>query len=273
MGETADGAKVWLIGGTSESAELASALAERHIPFVVTVTTAVASTLYPAETSVFVGKLTQAQMGDFVLTHTVSCVLDASHPFAQVVSTGAIALAAQSGHIAYLRYERAPISSEQGEPDNGELVSSHPSLETLLNPSQLRGQTILLTLGCHILLNYAPQLAQLRKTSKLFVRVLPSQAALSAALSTGFSAKNILALRPPISYSLEKALWQQWQISTVIAKASGQAGGEAIKRQVAAELGVHLRLLQRPPIKYPHQTHCLAEAIRFCEAHVSSLNC
>ena len=35
---------------------------------------------------------------------------------------------------------------------------------------------------------------------------------------------RIIAIRPPISRELEQALWQQWRISLVVTKASGQSG-------------------------------------------------
>ncbi|MFK8185369.1 MAG: precorrin-6A/cobalt-precorrin-6A reductase [Phormidesmis sp.] len=285
------GGKVWLIGGTSESAELAVTLAAQGIPFVVTVTTETARQLYAETTQVVIGTLTLTQMAKFVRQQDVVCIVDASHPFARVVSEGAIAIATQrvsatgpiekpidwpventteketavslSREIAYLRYERNQIL-----PDNQSPVSIDTSLKTLLNCPQLHHQRILFTLGYQSLLTYTDELSRLRQKSKLFARILPSQVAISAALAAGFSSKEIVALRPPISLALEKALWQQWAISMVVAKASGHAGGEAIKRQVAAELGVHLRLLERPPITYPLQTSCVSDVISFCKAQL-----
>ncbi|WP_238393351.1 precorrin-6A/cobalt-precorrin-6A reductase [Myxacorys almedinensis] len=40
------------------------------------------------------------------------------------------------------------------------------------------------------------------------------------------------------SDALERSLWRQWQISTVVTKASGTPGGEQVKRNVAKALGV-----------------------------------
>jgi precorrin-6A/cobalt-precorrin-6A reductase len=98
----------------------------------------------------------------------------------------------------------------------------------------------------------------------LFARILPSAIALEAAFKAGFTPHNIICLRPPISADLEKALWRQWQISLVVTKASGTAGGEDIKRSVAAELGIPLIAINRPIIKYPQQTSDLSIALEFC---------
>ena len=73
-----------------------------------------------------------------------------------------------------------------------------------------------------------------------------------------------MALRPPVSPELEAALWQQWQISYVVAKASGHPSGETVKHQIAKQLGVTLVLIQRPDINYPTQTDSIPIAIEFC---------
>ncbi|HEY9862494.1 MAG TPA: precorrin-6A/cobalt-precorrin-6A reductase, partial [Candidatus Obscuribacterales bacterium] len=91
-------------------------------------------------------------------------------------------------------------------------------------------------------------------------------------IAAGFTPDRLFAMRPPISPDLEKALWQHWQISLVVTKSSGIAGGEDIKRQVAAELGMPLVAIARPPIIYPQQTSDLTTALAFCQQHLSLAN-
>ncbi|MEO1300350.1 MAG: precorrin-6A/cobalt-precorrin-6A reductase [Cyanobacteria bacterium J06636_16] len=117
----------------------------------------------------------------------------------------------------------------------------------------------LLTLGYRWLADFASWQSQ----GTLFARILPSQTALAAALAAGFSSERIIALRPPISNSLERALWQQWHITQVVTKASGKAGGEDQKQAIAAELGIRLIRISRPVITYPAQTNCLETAVQF----------
>lgn len=253
--------QIWLIGGTSESAELAVALSAQKLPYIVTVTTEAARDLYPLGTQVRVGKLTigaipweGSAIALFIQQQQISCILDASHPFACEISRQAIALT-QTQTIAYLRYERSTVSETVSE-----TVSFVRSIEDLLTSGILQHQRVLLTLGCRDLYRFSI----LRQTSHLFARILPSADALAQARSAGFAPQEIIALRPPVSAALEKALWQQWNISKVVAKASGSPGGEAIKRQVAQELGIGLILLQRPTMRYPQQTNELSVAVQFC---------
>ena len=262
-------AKVWLIGGTSESAALASALSAQDIAYVVTVTTSSATRLYPGRSHIQIGAMSPETMATFVTEQNIRCILDASHPFASQISQQAIALP-----IAYLRYERPTIKTPTIKPsisncaatdkppnDSNRLqVTNVASLDELLASDLLQHQRVLFTLGYRNLARFA----SLRQTSQLFARVLPSVEAITGAIAAGFASSEIIALRPPVSLAVEMALWQQWKISIVVAKASGQPGGEAIKRQAAKALGIELVLIQRPSISYPKKTNSITEAVNFC---------
>ncbi|MBD2088554.1 cobalt-precorrin-6A reductase [Microcoleus sp. FACHB-1515] len=244
--------RIWLIGGTQESAQIARACVDQSIPCIVTVTTESARSLYPPM-PIRVGKLTPADLKMFLREHFIFAIVDASHPFAIEISQLAIAIAAEL-KLPYLRFERSNVV---GEPS-----LNFFSFAALLETDLLIGERVLLTVGYRSL----PQFAQWHDRAVLFARILPSIEALSAAQAAGFTSDRLIALRPPISAELEAALWRQWQISIVVTKASGTAGGEAVKRQVAAELGVRLVTIDRPSLSYPQQTSNLMEVMRFCQA-------
>lgn len=265
--------RLWLIGGTQESRSLvegiltSTMLAGRELsscPLLVSVTTETARQLYPETTAlvVWVGKLTPQQGDLFIMTHQIGAILDVSHPFAVDISRLAIALS-QRHRLPYLRYERADLNTlesahwqdTRGRPGNVVLVQ----LTELFTGGYLRGERTLLTVGYR-------QLSSCKgwqSSGTLFARILPSPVALTAALAAGFTSDRIIALRPPVSPALEKALWQQWHITQVVTKASGQAGGEDRKQAIAAELGIRLLRVMRPFVPYPAQTACLDTAIDF----------
>ncbi|MBD0336621.1 MAG: cobalt-precorrin-6A reductase [Cyanobacteria bacterium Co-bin13] len=254
MSESAE--RIWLIGGTGESAELARSLAALNIPCTVTVTTPSACALYPgaATLRIWVGQLTAATLPAFLQQENIAAILDASHPFAVEVSRLAIATA-QTLPLPYLRFERSELQAAPAAP---EIVFE--TVESLLSSAYLEGQRVLLTLGYR----WLPAFQAWQNRATLFARILPSVPALNGALAAGFTPDRLIALRPPVSEALERALWQQWQVTCVVTKASGAAGGEAIKRQVAQALGVPLVVLQRPKISYPQQTDSVAIALDFC---------
>lgn len=241
---------------------LAAGLVAQGIPCIVTVTTATATQLYGADPrlQVRVGRLTEETIQDFLRTQAIGAILDASHPFAVEISRLAIA-AARTTALPYFRFER-PQPEDLADTDIlANTVTPVPSLAALLQGDYLAGQRALLILGYRWLDHFRPWQVQ----ATLFARILPSPTALEAALTAGFEARRIIALRPPISAELELALWRQWQVTCVVAKASGQAGGEIIKRQVAAQLGIPLYLIQRPSLSYPQLTDDFAAAIASCQ--------
>ncbi|MBF2098359.1 MAG: cobalt-precorrin-6A reductase [Gloeomargaritaceae cyanobacterium C42_A2020_066] len=246
---------LWLIGGTQESRVLAEAIGAAGRPCVVTVATARAAALYSQAQGVVVvsGGLTAADLDAFQARFALCGILDASHPHAAAVSELAIQ-AARCWGIPYLRYERPAVTTDSDAGQQG-----FADMAALLRTANLTGQRVLFTVGYRAL----PLLKAWQTQATLFARILPSPTALETALAAGFSPERLVALWPPVPYALEKALWQQWQITAVVTKAAGRPGGEAIKRQLAQEMGVHLWVIGRPAVAYPAQTQDLDQALSF----------
>lgn len=248
--------KLWLIGGTSESVAIAELIRGYGWSAIVSVTTASAQKLYPQgpPLEIHQGAMDFTQMQAFVTEQGITAIIDASHPFAVNVSTSAIALG-----LPYLRFERSTI-------DYGERGCRVPGWDDLFTEpyfNQLRGQRVLLTIGCQQLHRFAPYHSEVA----WFARILPHPQSLAQAIAAGFDGAQLIALRPPISHDLEQALWQQWRITTVITKASGEAGGEQMKQQLAAALGVQLMVIDRPTVNYPQVTNNLATVKTFCRRY------
>ncbi|NER33833.1 MAG: precorrin-6A/cobalt-precorrin-6A reductase [Oscillatoria sp. SIO1A7] len=294
--------RIWLIGGTSESGRLARAIYQSRLPCTVSVTASSARSLYPADKSirVFVGKLDAEDIGRFLHEEEIAAILDASHPYAIAISQLAISAAAEF-QIPYLRYERPSVREAKKQEDiecdrlkqDIETENTKPFLatiaasdietdknlpsknsfdsvpgeiefvanfETLLAGRSLEGRRVLLTVGYRTLPLFLPW----QDRCTLFARILPSVTALETALAAGFTQERLIALRPPIPIQLERSLWQHWQIQMVVTKASGAPGGEDVKRQLAAELGLRLVIIDRPKLEYPAQTSDFATALEFC---------
>ena len=246
---------VWLIGGTSDSKTIAQMLASQTIPVVVTVTTASAKNLYSSHPylKIIVGKIQATDIHQFMQQHQLTIIIDASHPYAVKISAQVIAIAQQYGY-PYLRYERPQIMSNQTH------LTYFSSISSLLSSDSLQGRRVLLTIGAkslHLFRNYQSQ-------ATLFTRILPYADSLQKAAQAGFSSDRIIAIRPPLNYQFEKALWQLWQIDTVVTKASGQQGGENLKQQLAKDLGLNLMIIQRPPLNYPQKTEKIESVLTFC---------
>ncbi|ERN40310.1 precorrin-6x reductase [Rubidibacter lacunae KORDI 51-2] len=252
--------RIWLIGGTSESAAIAREFLKLGVPFVVTVAAPEAARLYPPETQVRVGRLRFSQCEKFLRAEGTIAIVDASHPFAAGVSEMAIG-AARMASLPYLRFERPAVAlngSERG--------INLANFNSLLAGNYLSGQRVLLTVGCRILPSFQPWQAR----STLFARVLPRPESLDVALASGFTSDRLIALRPPVPLELELELCRAWAISLLVTKASGTAGGEAIARQAAAALEIPLVTIARPAVAYPQQTDAIATVVAFSRQAVVS---
>ncbi|MDJ0661341.1 MAG: cobalt-precorrin-6A reductase [Crocosphaera sp.] len=246
--------KLWLIGGTGDSVSLLNSITAHSFPCVVTVTTEKASQLYPTNPiiTVQIGKLDKVGIQTLCHQQTVRGIIDASHPFALNISRQVIEFAKAEG-IPYLRYERPRLIS-----------NSHAiyldSFEELIAGNYLKNKRVLLTVGCQTL----SQFKSWHEQAVLYTRILPKLTSFEMAITAGFPESQIIALRPPISLELERALWEQWKINLVVTKASGKQGGEDIKAKVAEALGIPLIIIKRPLLDYPEQTEQMSDIIEFC---------
>jgi precorrin-6A/cobalt-precorrin-6A reductase len=246
---------LWLIGGTEESRAIAQVLSAHSYPWVVTVTRPSAVQLYEGlPGKAMVGILTPERLTQFLQAQAIACIVDASHPFATLISRQAMATG-----VPYLRFERPEIPLEPP----AQLLSD---FDQVLQPEYLGGHRVLLTVGVKALPLFAPWHSQ----TKLWARILPTPEAQEQALQAGFAPECLIPSRLPLTYEQEYQLWQRLQIDTVITKASGEAGGVAIKQAVAKALGVKLVVIARPPITYPLQTDDLAVVQAFCERYCHS---
>lgn len=246
---------IWLIGGTSDSVSIVRLLIKHQLDFIITVTTNTATQLYQSISSqcqIFVGKLSPSEIPQFITKHHISLVIDASHPFAVNISHTVIKHC-QELPLPYLRYERPNITQSTS-------ISYISSLESLLKEnSPLYHKRVLLTIGAkflHLFSNY-------HHLSTLYARILPYPESINLAYEANFSCDRIIALRPPISPELEKALWQMWNIDIVVSKAGGKAGGEDIKQKISQELNIPLIILERPKIDYPLVINSIEEVDTF----------
>ena len=248
--------QVWLIGGTQDSVAIATFLTTHQIPFVVSVASDAARGLYGDRVRLVVGRMPQSTMTAFCQQELIRAIVDASHPFAVEVSQQAISVA-KGLNLPYLRYERKHCVPS-------ELKDQHSIIEldscaTLVAGDYLEGHRVLLTVGCQTLHLFKPW----QNRATLYARILPKPESLAMAMAAGFTSDRLVAIRPPLTRELERALWQQWQISLVVTKASGKPGGEDLKRQLSAELEIPLIAIARPQISYPQQTSTLEEILPF----------
>ncbi len=223
-----------IFSGTSEGHALCRFLSARGARAAVYVATAYGQqVLEPMEgISVHTGRLDTGEMAAALDADTL--VIDATHPYAAVVSENLRAACGQTG-AAYERLIRPALDADgvQTVPDTAAAVA-------WLNAN---GQSALLTTGSKELAAYT---AVERYQERLFPRVLPSAEVLRTCEQLGFPGAHIIAMQGPFSHELNAALLRQTGARVLVTKDTGASGGFAEKLSAAREVGVAVLCIARP---------------------------
>ena len=225
--------KVLVFGGTTDGRLLARELSALGAQVTVSVATALGAEELRGvpPLTVCVGRKDARQMREMLPGFAV-CV-DATHPYAAEAS-GNIRAACLAAGVPYRRLLRGASAL----PPDSVVVPDAPAAARWLAGTQ---GNILLATGAKELAAFAGLDAE-----RLYPRVLPTVAGITACEGAGIPHRNIIAMQGPFTLELNLALMQQFHIRYLITKDGGSAGGFAEKAQAAAQSGAALVVLRRP---------------------------
>ena len=233
---------ILLIGGTSESLEIADALTSDHQAFVLSVTTDYGHTLATAHAEhVLQTKFTEITLIEFLQMRHIKLVIDASHPFAQIVSKTAMAVCQRVG-MTYVRFERQ--NEVLNEPNVIHFQTQSEVTDYLLKHE---GKVYLST-GSKTAVEYGSVLG----LDRVHVRVLPTATVLTKLAEGGYKPNQIDALEGPFSRKLNVELFSKAQAAFVVTKDSGERGGINEKIFAAQDLDMPCLVIDRPQLHYPN---------------------
>jgi precorrin-6A/cobalt-precorrin-6A reductase len=249
---------ILFLAGTSDARELAIKIREAGYQLLATVVTEnAAAVLKQAGLNVRAGRLTAAEMADFIVEQGFQAIVDASHPFAEEASRNAI-IAAQQANVPYIRYER---ESQSFQYEKLIIVDSYTRAAEIA--AEKKG-VIMLTTGSKTLEIFTEKLLGLPDV-RLIARMLPRIDNLEKCEKLGLPQKNIIAIQGPFTKEFDRALYKQYGVTLMITKESGQAGSVAEKIAAAKELGIETILIRRPNISYGavyHDFHSIITALK-----------
>ena len=236
---------LWVFAGTSDGNALAAALAARQAqPVIVSTATefggAIAARDCPGAT-IWAGRQGIEARRQALVASDARAIIDATHPYANVMSEQLIALSRELG-IAYLRYERA-----SGLDDAPYTLCG--TTEEAAARAVVSGKRIFLATGSKDLATFLQALGA--QSCQWFVRVTAEPEFMQRALALGVPRENLCAMQGPFSEAFNRALWEQWQIDCVVTKDSGDAGGYRAKAAAAQALRIPLLVIARPVVAYP----------------------
>ncbi len=229
---------VLVLGGTSDATRLCQMLDEARVAYTLSVATDVGVQLAGALTGrIRCGRLDAHELAEWIRAENVRWVIDATHPYAAVVSENARQACLATG-VLLSRYQR-PTHLDQ---------VSHPRLHKVATIEQAcaiacaLGPRILLTTGSKDLAAWRAGLPE----KILLARVLPVASVLAECEALGFGVETLFALKGPFSAEFNEAFYRFCAADVVITKESGAEGGYLDKVRPALDAGLDCIVLTRP---------------------------
>jgi len=225
---------ILLLGGTSETVQIAQALVKQGWEVLLSAATTMASRgQMPAHVRVRCGMLDEQGIEHLIRDEKITAVVDATHPYAEAVSQNACK-ACQATGVRYLAYERPCARVE----------SAHrvPNHQSASKQAFSFGKPVFLTIGVR---NLAPYIAEARRLSiSLKARVLNHPDSVAACHHAGLSEREILCADGP--FTVEENSNHMKGFGVLVTKDSGEAGGVDTKIKAARQSGCEVVVIERP---------------------------
>lgn len=192
---------VIIFAGTAEGRTLSEYLSGRGVRVTACVATEYGETLLPEHEyiKVHTGRMDREQMADFIRQEGAGLVVDATHPYAAVVSQN-VSKACEDTGTEYLRLIR-----ESGNAESENVIPISSVEEAAAYLAGTKGN-ILATTGSKELAKYTiiPDYEK-----RVFARVLSTGEVAAACEKLGFRGKNLICMQGPFSEELNTAMLRQ----------------------------------------------------------------
>lgn len=230
--------KFCVFAGTTEGRRLVDFLAGQDCRVTACVATEYGQTLLQSSKNLTVSakRLTQEEMTELFTEEKFDLVVDATHPYASIVTEN-IASACAAAGTEYLRLLRG--SSKVS--DEAVFVPDIEAAVAYLNGTQ---GNILLTTGSKELHKFT---ALDNFADRVYARVLPMDASLKACQDACLKPAHIIAMQGPFSQGMNEQMLSCTAARYLVTKDGGDTGGFAAKANAAAACGAELVVIGRPP--------------------------
>lgn len=202
-------------------------------------------------------------------------VVDATHPYAVEVTKNIKAAAQESG-LPYYRLLRPEEKIEMPEnlviSEFNSVADAADTIACCASNNEPRGanhdekqtakiKNIFVSTGSRELLCFTkiPDFSE-----RVYVRVLPSEESLQKCREAGIRGDHIIAAQGPFSTKENAKSFKKYNISYLVTKESGAAGGYKEKLEAAAQCGVEVLAIKRPAES--SSTHVFESAEKLLES-------
>lgn len=246
---------ILLLGGTSETAPLAEAIAAQG--FSVLVSTATDIPLPVGDHPRIrrrTGMLDEARFRRLLRDEGIRGIVDATHPYAEAIGP-LVRSVAESCHLPYFRWLRPEAVTETA---GLQVAADHAEAAAL---AFSWGLPVLLTIGTK---NLEPYVRESRRTNiPVFARVLNHPDSRTACQKRGLPPEAVVTGKGPFSVDENRATIRNFRIGILVTKDSGTAGGVPEKLAAARLEGCRVVVVRRPasPGEYFDQPKTLIKVL------------
>lgn len=229
--------RICVFAGTTEGRRLIERLCGRGVRLTACVATEYGEVLLGSheDVEILAGRMDEAQMRELFVRERFNLVVDATHPYAAVVTEN-LRKTCRITSTEYLRLLRPSCS------ENGDGVFVRDVAECVEYLKRTTGN-VLLTTGSKELPAFCADDA-LR--GRLYARVLPMAASLKICQECGIAPDHILAMQGPFSEEMNVAMLRFVGASVLVTKDTGGAGGYGAKISAAQKTGAQTVIIGRP---------------------------
>ena len=242
--------KILIYAGTTEGRTLAEMLAKAGLDCEVCVATEYGEQVMKESphVQVRIGRLDIEEMKALYEKHSYFAVIDATHPFATIV-TANIRESLRNSDIPLFCLSRSIDIGREKE------CHSFETMEECLKALEKTEGRILLTTGSKELYRFCKS----SLLERLVVRVLPGKESIDLCYKNGLEGKQIVAMQGPFSKEMNLAMIHQYNISCMVTKESGKAGGMDEKIAAAKELQIPCFIIRKPESAELFQEYTIRE--------------
>lgn len=231
--------KVLIFSGTGDGRELAEILAEAGHEVIVCVATEYGEQVMPSNSNIKVhcGRMDEAHMYAFFASCNMDVVIDATHPYAKIVSEN-IKRVCKNKKYEYYRLLRDSVEYESDEN-----ITVVPDIISAAKFVAGKSGNVFMSTGSKELKAFADNIDDIER---VYVRVLPSADVLEEITKLGLVGRQIICMQGPFSENLNYEMFASTNAQFLVTKDSGKMGGFEEKINAAKRAKMQVVVIKRP---------------------------
>ena len=232
--------RIVVFAGTTEGRLLAERLASSGVEVTACVATEYGEKLMPERSCLQVhsGRMDAKEMEFFLQQKMPHLVVDATHPYAQVVSE-TVKQVCEKLHMDYVRLLRASGAAFPAD----ERIHVVKNVKEAAELAEQMPGNIFLTTGSKELAVFVETVSDF---SRLYARVLSTEDAFGICRELGFEGRQLICMQGPFSGELNRAMYAHVDAKILVTKESGDVGGFTDKVQAALAQNMQCIVIRRP---------------------------